>query len=434
MTMDRVMTYVVTDEGTIREVNPPTISSEESTKTTNTGDGGIVGILVIDSTVAHSSGGGLRMGEDVNFEELRLLAKNMTLKYGFLGIPLGGAKAGILMNPECHLQERRERLSLFGRGLSALIKNRTYIPGPDIGTDTEDIRWVLNEAGVKRQRRMLTPGKSQYYTAIGVCESTRRGASAIGINLKGARVAIEGFGKVGSALAQLYDAHGALIIAVSTSRGALCNGNGLDVPRLIELFHRRGSAVTLDFPDGERIKNEQLLTLDMDILSPCARYHTITGKNAHEIKAKLISAGANVPVEQSAMDILRNKDVLVLPDFITNCGGVLGTFLELSGLSMEEVSSWIQKLLGPSVERILLDSFRKNVLPTLYATEIALKRFNDVKRSVEEKRMHGFAIHPSVVRFLRTILPSWFFSRFGVAYFKRSFDLAFAPFDDRTYT
>jgi glutamate dehydrogenase/leucine dehydrogenase len=380
----------------------------------------IVGLLVIDSFIAHHSSGGVRMAEDVTAEELRLLARNMTLKFGLLGIPLGGAKAGILFDPDAPLEERRQALSAFGKAIAPFIRQRAYSPGPDIGVDIADVQVMLEAACRKKTKRPLPPGRSQYYTALTVFVSAERAARFKGIGMNGALVAVEGFGRIGSSLAKIYEKHGAKIVAISNHKGALFNQNGLNVDHLIREYEQKGHSFILDYREADKIANDQLLTLDVDILSPCARHHTITAANVKDIRAKMICAGANVPVDQRAKDFLFERSVLYVPDFVTNCGGVLGSFLEVSGVRFQNVCSLIPKLIGPKVDEIILFSKAQNIPTADYAAEKALEKHRRLKRSAERRGLSRMRLSPSFARAVRTLLPSSWSGKLGILYFQKS--------------
>ncbi|MEK6691952.1 MAG: Glu/Leu/Phe/Val dehydrogenase dimerization domain-containing protein [Nitrospirota bacterium] len=382
----------------------------------------VTGYLVIDSTIDNSSAGGVRMSMDITIEELSLLARNMTLKYGFLGIPQGGAKGGIIYDPEASPEKRRLALSLFGKGVAPFLKNRMFIPGSDIGTDSDDIQWMIEASGRGKSKRTLPSGRSSYYTGLTVFVSAERAAKHLGIEMKGATVAIEGFGRVGSEAARFFAEKGAKVVAVSTSKGAIYNENGLDVSCLIGELAAKGSTFVSDYKEADRIPKAQLLTLDVDILSPCAKYHSINGTNMYEIKSKIISAGANVPVDNDAIEILHSRPILYLPDFVTNCGGVLGTYIEIAGLPLNRVSSLIPGLIGSKIDEIILNAKERGIPPITYAKEIAMERFHHLKGSAEGKGLFGIALRPSIIRAVRNFIPPFILGKMAKIYIQRYLD------------
>ncbi|MGH7542895.1 MAG: Glu/Leu/Phe/Val dehydrogenase dimerization domain-containing protein, partial [Gemmatimonadota bacterium] len=211
----------------------------------------VLGFVAIDTTVRGRALGGLRLAPDVTAEEVAGLARAMTLKYGLAGLPQGGAKAGVLGDPDAPVPERRDRLETFARAIAPLLKDRVYQPDTDMGTHAEDIHAMLGAVGVRVGRRALRNDQSGYYTALTVLAGARAALSRRGLRLESATAAIEGFGSVGGSLAMLLDRTGARVVAISTSRGALHCPGGLDVGRLQELAAQHGSRVVLEYPEAE---------------------------------------------------------------------------------------------------------------------------------------------------------------------------------------
>jgi len=322
--------------------------------------GNVLGYVAIDSTVGGHSCGGLRMLPDIDQAEIQALARSMTLKYGFLGLPQGGAKAGVFGNPEASHQERLERLVEFGQAIAPLLRSRTYVPGSDMGTDSADIRHMLNAVGIRVSYRDLQENSSGYYTALSVRTGVVQSAHHIGLNLLGCTAAIEGFGNVGRPLASLLGDIGVKVIAISTSRGALYNPQGLPVDRLVRLAEEAGSRVVDLYPDAEVIDREKLLELPVDILCPCARWNSLNICNAPRIPAKIICPGANNPITPDAEHALFERGVLCLPDFVTNCGGVLGGTMEFASVSRERISTFINHHIGARIAWLLKEAKSKN--------------------------------------------------------------------------
>ena len=174
--------------------------------------------------------------------------------------------------------------------------------------------------------------RSGRYTAVSCLGAATASLEHVGGSLSGCRVAIEGFGQVGSALAELLHGHGATLVAVSTSRGAIYHPRGLDVPRLLQLVTEAGSAVVERYADADRLDRGALLELPVDLLCPCARYHSIHSGNAERVAARVVCPGANDPVHPRAEAVLYRCGIVCVPDFITNSGGVLGGTLEFAGV------------------------------------------------------------------------------------------------------
>ena len=340
----------------------------------------LIGYLVIDSSIRGCSFGGLRMMPDIDEAEMRGLARAMTLKYGFLGMALGGARAGVRGDPEAPQPERWQRLAAFGRAIAPLLRTRVYTPFTDMGTNNEDIRYLLQMAGVPAGRNRQQRIGSGYYTALTVLSGVKQAARHVGLALPRSTVAIEGWGKVGSALGGLLAAAKARVVAISTSSGAIFNPHGLDVKRLLALAAEgRGRAVEL-YEDAHRIERSALLELAVDILCPCARHNSLHAGNAGRIAARIISAGANNPVTPEAERILFERGVLCLPDFVTNCGGVLGSALEDASARLEQIAAFVEREIGPRITWLLDQADRQQAPPREIAVPLVLRRFEEMQR------------------------------------------------------
>lgn len=375
--------------------------------------------VAIDSLVGGSSSGGVRIREDVTPEELRILASLMTLKYGFLGIPQGGAKGGLSFDPAVSLEIRRRILLRFGLEIAPLLRNRTFIPGPDMGTGPEDIRIILEGAARTPPRIRISAEGSGRHTGSSVFAGAATALEERGLRIRESRVAVEGFGKVGVATALLFHRHGARVIAVSTKEGALFREKGLPVPELVETAGRRGPSFVLNFPEAERIGTEDLLALETDVLCPCALSHSIHAGNSARVRAGIISSGANAPLTPEALAALESLGSLVLPDFITNSGGVLGVFLEIAGFGTADVDVLIPKLLVPRIrELIRVGSIRGGSLHVT-AARAALDRFARFKEEAEGTSARSRFLRHSSVRRIRRMMPRGVARTLGLAYFQK---------------
>jgi len=381
--------------------------------------GNVLGYVAIDSTVGGHSCGGLRMLPDIDQAEIQALARSMTLKYGFLGLPQGGAKAGVFGNPEASHQERLERLVEFGQAIAPLLRSRTYVPGSDMGTDSADIRHMLNAVGIRVSYRDLQENSSGYYTALSVRTGVVQSAHHIGLNLLGCTAAIEGFGNVGRPLASLLGDIGVKVIAISTSRGALYNPQGLPVDRLVRLAEEAGSRVVDLYPDAEVIDREKLLELPVDILCPCARWNSLNIYNAPRIPAKIICPGANNPITPDAEHALFERGVLCLPDFVTNCGGVLGGTMEFASVSRERISTFINHHIGARIAWLLKEAKSKNQLPRDVAVPFALARFSHVVQSAERPTPISHLFDLGLTCYRRGWIPGRLVAALSLGYFEK---------------
>jgi len=346
-----------------------------------------VGWVVVDSLVNGKSHGGLRMTQSVTAGELRELAHRMTLKFGFLGLAGGGAKAGVVGDPEAPQNFRMEKLRLFGDGIAPLVVAGTYVPHPDLGTSDEEIAQLMQHVGIKRGPREPTREESGSFTSLTVAVAARVGAEHLGMKFDGIKTAIEGFGKVGQASAELLNQMGAKIVAVSTSHGALYRAEGFSVDQLLSSQRTHGSAFVNHYSEGELLPKEKLLTLPVELLCPCAVGSTIDEKNAPQIQASVISSGANCPVTDEAIQALFQRKVLNLPDFITNSGGVLGGTMAFAGISRSEILELIEKRMVPRIKRLIETSHKVGKEMSGIAEQESLTRFERVKSKAE---MHNY--------------------------------------------
>lgn len=380
----------------------------------------VLGYVVIDSAVGGQSSGGLRLLPDLDEAEMRGLARAMTLKYGFLGLPRGGAKAGVRGDPEAPLSERRERLIAFGQAVAPLIRSRIYVPGTDMGTTNDDLRVMYQAMGMHIKRRELSVSQSGLYTAWTVFASARQAVRHRGLSLAGLTVAVEGFGKVGGPLAALLAGAGARVVAVSTSHEAIYNPQGLDVNRLTALAADNGSQVVERYADAERMDRAALLELPVDLLCPCARHDSIHVGNVSRVPARIICPGANNPVTPEAERILFERGVLCLPDFVTNCGGVLGGGMEFAAVPPARIAQFIERHIGARVAGILEDAERQHVLPREVAIPLALRRFEQVRQQAEHPTPLSHLFNAGLELYRRGGIPGPLVAALSLPYFGRS--------------
>jgi glutamate dehydrogenase/leucine dehydrogenase len=310
------------------------------------------------------------MRQDVTPEEIGLLARTMTWKYGFLGLPFGGAKAGVLGNPEAPFEERRARLTRFGGAIAELLRKELFVPAADMGTELEDIRHMLREAGVHLQRRRLPPVSSGFYTAHSVFAGLREMVRFRGQELAGLKVAVEGFGKVGSALAGLLTQAGALVVAISTSDGGAYDPGGLDIQAFQRMSGEAGSQLIKLVPEQNQIDSRELPGLPVDVFCPCASIHSIHDGNASSVRARILCPGANNPWTPTAESRMESSGTLLLPDFAANSGGVLGTLMAYFCFAPAEIASLIQEEFARSTRWLLDQSAGRGLPPRAVGEEL----------------------------------------------------------------
>jgi len=380
---------------------------------------GLTAWLAVDSMIEHHCCGGLRMLPDVSAAELRLLAKAMTLKLGFLGFPHGGAKAGIVCDENASKEDKLRLLAAFGRKAQGLLSNRIYLPGSDMGTNDQDIRDMFKILGIRVPKRALRGQSSGWYTSLTVIASAKVASMYQGFNLAGATVAIEGFGAVGSSVAQGLEKLGSKVVAISTIQGALYLPDGLDVSRLLQ-GSRRHADKCVDFYDGaERINKESLLELNVDVLLPCARHHSIHLGNVTKIKARLISSGSNAPITGEAEKALSQCGILCVPDFISNAGGVLGGTMEFAGLSRSAIEQFVDRDYSRQVSMLLEKARREGVYIRDLAEQIALERFARMKGASQNRSARHRAFSFALDMYRAGMIPSFLVRALSQRYFRR---------------
>ena len=343
----------------------------------------------------------------------------MTLKYGFARLPVGGAKAGIVASLDIPSDERRALLRSFGIALRPYLERSVYVPGEDMGSSAEDIEELMRAAGMRPLPRSLIYAASGYYTGVGVCASTLAAAHHIGIQPTELRVVVEGFGAVGaSAAAALHD-HGVRVVAISTSRGGLHRAEGLDIPRLLELKKTLGNDVVNQPDMGESIPRERLSSILCDAFVPCAIMHSISMQQVPGFKARLLVPGANVPCTADAERVLTERGVIVVPDFVSNCGGVLGSSMSRAGLPEAEVASVVARRVREEVATMLSDAAASDRTPRAVATERSTERFTIAKDGFERPSILGRIFRFGVGLHRRGLVPRplmapaarWYFDR-----------------------
>jgi len=327
-------------------------------------------IVVVDNTALGPSIGGVRVSRNVTVEEVKRLARTMTLKTSIAGLPHGGGKAGIIADPQDPKKE------LYFRIFSQAIKDLTdYIPGPDMGSDEECMAWIHDEigrvAGLPEEIGGL-PLDKLGATGFGLAECAEIACNYANLELNGAKVAVQGFGSVGKAAASFLSEKGCVLIAASDTKGCIFNANGIDVKDLIDIKENTGSVI--NYTKGGLKSSEEIFSFECDILIPAATPDVIHKGNAENIKAKLILQGANIPATLEAEEILHKKNVLSVPDFIANAGGVIMAAAEYAKKSEDEAFNAISEKIKKNTKVILENTFQEGILPRQAAEKIAKER------------------------------------------------------------
>ena len=322
--------------------------------------------------------GGIRFHPNVSLEEVQALAAWMTWKTAVVGIPMGGAKGGVICNPKEMSQQELERLSRgFIKEIAPHIGVDKDIPAPDVYTNPQVMAWMLDEyenITGRKEPGMITGKPIELGGSLGRDVATAKGGSIVvadackhlGINPKKATVAIQGYGNAGHNMAILLGELGFKIIAVSDTKGGIYNKSGFDPLKVYE--HKQKTKSVVGFLDSEPITNEELLEVECDILIPAALENQITKENADKVKAKVIAELANGPTTPEADEILHKNGFFLIPDILCNAGGVTVSYFE-----------WIQNRTGEYwSEEVVFEKLEKRMI----------KAFDDVLAICKEKKCH----------------------------------------------
>lgn len=311
--------------------------------------------------------GGVRYHPDVTLEEVMALAAWMTIKNAAVNLPFGGAKGGVRVDPKQLSKKEIEKLTRrYTSEIGFIIGPHQDIPAPDMNTNAQIMAWMMDtySMNVGATTTGVVTGKPLHLggslgrvkaTGRGVFVTGREAARRLGLDLQGAAVAIQGFGNVGSAAAELFHQAGARIVAVQDQSGTIANRNGLDLATLMP--HVRESGGIAGFAQAETMAAESFWDVDCDILIPAAMEGQIDARRAARVKAKLVLEGANGPTLPTADDILAERGVLVVPDVICNAGGVTVSYFEW----VQDFNSffWNEDEVNLRLDRIIVDALRR---------------------------------------------------------------------------
>ena len=333
--------------------------------------------------------GGLRFHPGVTRDEVKALSTWMTFKCSVVGIPYGGGKGGMAINPKEYSKAELERISKgFAKAISPIIGEKVDIPAPDVNTNGQIMSWMVDayeEVAGKSTKGVFT-GKPLEFggslarteaTGYGVNLTAKKALAKLNIDVKGATYAVQGFGNVGFYTAYYAYKDGAKIVAFSNSDVAVYNENGIDMEAVIKDFEENGR-ISANKGYGKDITNNELLELEVDVLAPCALENQITSENADRIKAKVITEGANGPTTPEADEILFKKGIIVIPDILANSGGVVVSYFEwVQNLQsyywpFEEVQQKEDALLSTAFEDVwnLADEYKVDLRNAAYMKSI----------------------------------------------------------------
>src|SRR3989344_1992019 len=374
---------------------------------------GMTGYLVIDNTTLGPGKGGIRMTPGVTEDEVFRLARTMTWKNALAGIPFGGAKAGLVIPEGIPPELKKQFVQSFARALKPFIPGK-YIAGPDVNSGEKEMQWCSEAVGMweaatgkpanfcaediregKKPRKATGSPRGRCglphelgSTGFGVAHAAKVAAEVMGLQLRGATVAIEGFGNVGTFSFKFLKKMGAKIVAVSDSRGTAYLESGLDFAMLHKLKAekksvadyagalQRGSPQPSSGQAGQakKLSKEELFGLPVDILIPAAVTDVINDSNKNSIKAKLIVEGANICMRESTENELFKRGMVIVPDFVANAGGVISSYPEYRGMSPEEMFKLVEERITHATREVMEKSIHEKRNPREMGMEIARKK------------------------------------------------------------
>lgn len=345
--------------------------------------------------------GGIRFHPGVNMDEVKALSTWMTFKCGVVGVPYGGGKGGVIVDPFELSEAELERLARgYSRAIASIIGEKVDIPAPDVGTNGQVMAWMVDE--YEKTTGEFAPGvytgkPVSFYGSLGRTEATgygvalmaRDAAKKINLDIKQATVALQGFGNVGSYTAKYINQLGGKIVAIADHTAGLYNSEGFDIDALMEYVkvHR----AIKGFPGAEsEFPKEEIISYNVDILLPCALEGVITAENAADVKAKIVCEGANGPTTPEADKIMTDKGIIVVPDILANCGGVTVSYfewvqnLQRYSWTFEEVQEKQETLMVKAFNEIwsLKDEYQVDMRTAAYMISI--------KRVAEAMKLRGW--------------------------------------------
>ena len=339
------------------------------------------GYRVIHNNVLGPSKGGIRFAPDVSLNEVKALAAWMTWKCALLDLPFGGAKGGVVCDPSAMSPKEVERLTRrYTADLFDVFGPDKDIPAPDMNTNEQIMAWVLDTYSMhaRRTENAVVTGKPvglggskgrRQATGRGVMTVTLAAMERLQLAPSDCTVAVQGFGNVGSIAAELLAEQGCTVVAVSDVTGGYYNGKGLDIKEL-QTYAEQNDGLLEGYPNASSITNEELLTLDADVLVPAAKEDQIDREIAEETGARIVVEGANGPTMPEADRVFEERDILVIPDILANAGGVTVSYFEW--VQDRQGFFWTEERVNRRLDRMMEDAFEK-VYETAETHDVSLR-------------------------------------------------------------
>ncbi|MCH7828329.1 Glu/Leu/Phe/Val dehydrogenase [Patescibacteria group bacterium] len=354
----------------------------------------MTGFLVVDNTVLGPGKGGIRMTPNVTEEEIRRLARAMTFKNSLAELPFGGAKGGIVW-PGGSDKLKKQYVQSFARAIS-LLTPKKYVAGPDVNTGDQEMQWFVEATGNWRSATgkpaslcMLVFGEGGSVeqcgiphefgsTGFGVAHSAKIASEFLGLDIRGLKVAIHGFGNVGSFTYSVLTDMGAKVVAIADARGAVHVESGFKKTQMRPLIQHKASI--MEYKGGEKISSEEFWGLPVDILIPASVTDVIHKGNKDQIKAKIIVEGANIPMRENVEEELHKRGILIVPDIVANAGGVISSYAEFRGYNPKRMFDTVERKIKESTRKVLQKSLRTKENPRTVALKLAAARIDEAQR------------------------------------------------------
>jgi len=346
------------------------------------------GFLVIDNTILGPGKGGIRMTENVTAQEVFRLARTMTFKNALADLPFGGAKAGIVWKGGSD-ELKKKFIQSFAKSIK-LLTPKKYIAAPDVKTGEQEMQWFVEATGDWRSATgkpatycMRSFGKKgekcgiphEYgSTGFGVAKTAQVSAEIMGIDINGARIAIHGFGNVGTFAYKFLTEMGAKIVVLADHEANIYEENGFNEKVIQEIIKNKKTLKSYAY--GKKITAEQFWEIETDILIPASVTNVINDGNKNKIKTKMIVEAGNIPMSEKIEKEFFEKGIMVVPDFIANAGGVISSYAEYRGYNPKRMMETIEKKITKNVKIILKKSIKEHKEPREVGLEIAVDRIN----------------------------------------------------------
>lgn len=341
------------------------------------------GFTILDNLSRGPGKGGIRMTPSVTIDEVAKLARTMTWKNALAELPFGGAKSGLVANVKAISKAKKMQLiRAFAKALKPICP-KYYVAAPDINTAEQEMKVFVETIGFlkaatgKPANLCVAPGEEcgiphEYgSTGFGVYHAAMIGCKYANLDPKKVKVAIEGFGNVGSFVFKYLN--GKLkIVAVSDSKGVIYNKDGIDFKKLSKV--KKDKRTVIKYKPGKILPSKSIIKLPVDILITAAIPNLITNKDVNKIKAKLIVEGSNIPTTAEVEEKLHKKGTLVVPDFVANAGGVISSYSEYIGSNPKDMFRLVERKIKKNTDLVLKRAKNKNIKPRDAALEIAIKR------------------------------------------------------------